>query len=90
MCPNCPFRENGAAIHLQSGRLEQIKNDLLADDSATFICHKTVYNLDLDMRPTGEQPRKMCAGAYEYLLQIGRPNLSMRIAYAMGVDTPPE
>jgi hypothetical protein len=36
------------------------------------------------------QKSKMCAGAYEYLRKRGISNKMMRLAYALGIDTPPK
>jgi len=38
------------------------------------------------MKSTEEQAPKMCAGAYEHLKRVGKPNISMRLAAAMGID----
>ena len=64
-CSSCPFQGH---MHLDKGRLQQIKDDLLADDHSTFICHKTL---------DGEY--KTCYGAYVFLKEQGRPNLQMRL-----------
>lgn len=88
MCPNCPFRDNGKAIALNDGRVDSIKDYLLESDQHSFTCHKTAYNLDLDMKPlkTHKQPLKMCAGAYEFLKEQKRPNIMMRLAVLMGYE----
>lgn len=88
MCSNCPFRDNGEAVHLDDGRVDDIKKMLLENDHNSFTCHKTAYNLDKDMNPVEGfvQPKKMCAGAYEYLKKMGRPNIMMRIAMASGIE----
>ena len=89
MCPNCPFRTDGKQIELQPGRLDEIKRKLREDDSSSFTCHKTAHNLDLNMKPTEHQDPKMCAGAYEYLIEIQRPNVMMRMAHAFGIEKLP-
>lgn len=83
-CSNCPFLKDGA-IPLNPGRLEGIIDELLADDTSTFQCHKTVYSRsggdwddDGGYRPSGAEA--MCAGAAAYLLKVGRPSVSMRLA----------
>lgn len=88
MCSNCPFRDNGKAIHLEEGRVDQIKAYLLSDDQGSFSCHKTAHNLDTEMNGYKGEPQKpkMCAGAYEYLKKEGRPNLMMRLAVSMGIE----
>lgn len=88
MCGNCPFRDNGKAVHLEDGRVEDIKKTLLENDMNSFTCHKTSYNLDINMNPVTDivQSPKMCAGAYEYLKKIGRPNIMMRLASMKGID----
>jgi hypothetical protein len=85
-CPNCPFLDDGRAVHLNDGRVDDIKEMLLKDDNNSFTCHKTAYNLDNNNEFTEEQDPKMCKGAYEFLIKEGRPNIMMRIAMAMGVD----
>lgn len=82
-CPNCPFLDDGNAIHLKEGRVDQIKEELLKDDRQTFLCHKTVYNLDNEMEGTEEQQPKMCYGAYLFLKKEGTPNVSMRLEEMM-------
>lgn len=85
MCPNCPFRDDGKAINLEPGRISHIKQELR--DGESFSCHKTVYDLDLEMNFTDEpQTRKMCAGAYEYLKKIKKPNQIMQVAKRLGYD----
>jgi len=86
-CPNCPFLDDGKAIQLKEGRVDEIKAMLLESDQNSFSCHKTVYNLDNNMKSTEEQPVKMCFGAYEFLKKKKRPNLMMRLAIAMSIDT---
>lgn len=54
---------------------------LLEDNASSFNCHKTVYNLDLNMNEVEgyKQPLKMCYGAYKFLLDLDRPNIQMRL-----------
>ena len=73
-CKNCPFRKAGA-IDLRPGRLEGIVRGLRADDYQWFKCHKTLEAAD----------QSQCVGAMIYLLKIGRPSVSMRLAAAVGV-----
>lgn len=93
-CANCPFRKVGA-IHLMPGRLDGIIEDLLANDKATFTCHKTLAPSDDDeeIDEDGNLPlrslrvddgEKMCAGAATYLMKERRPSVGMRIAFATG------
>lgn len=89
-CSNCPFMDDGKAIHLEEGRVDEIKATLLSDDNESFNCHKTVYNLDESMEETEHQELKMCYGAYKFLRENGRANMQMRLAYVLGIDTPPE
>lgn len=88
-CNNCPFMDDGKAIHLEKGRVDAIKETLLSSDSGSFNCHKTVYNLDENMEASEPQELKMCYGAYKFLRENGRANMQMRLAYALGIDTPP-
>lgn len=83
-CANCPFRTDGKSIDLSDGRLEQIKQDLLADDNSSFDCHKSVYHRDSTESKPKDQ-RKMCAGAAKFLMEQGRPTISMRLAFMLGV-----
>lgn len=83
-CNNCPFIDNGSAMHLVPGRVDSIKADLLEDGH--FVCHKTVYDLDESMQDTEPQERKMCYGAYKFLKDKDKPNEIMRLAYTFGVD----
>lgn len=85
MCANCPFKDDGEAIHLDEVRVTSIKSDLL--NGGNFVCHKTAYGLDVNMEPTDEpQTPKMCAGAYLYLKKMGMPNQIMQLAGRMGHD----
>lgn len=89
-CSNCPFLDDGKSINLREGRVDDIKETLLSSDSESFNCHKTVYNLDENMNETDEQELKMCYGAFRYLQDNSRANTQMRLAYMMGIDTPPK
>lgn len=87
MCSNCPFKDNGKSIQLNEGRVEEIKEMLLEGTHKSFNCHKTVYNLDVNMEPyQGTQELKMCAGAYEFLKKQGKPNAQMQIAKRLGIE----
>lgn len=88
-CANCPFRDDGNAIALSEGRLQGIVDDLLADDWATFQCHKTVHTAkggsfddDGNYHPSGSEA--MCAGAMAYLHKVGRYSVQMRLALVTG------
>jgi len=85
-CSNCPFLDNGKEIHLNSGRVDDIKETLLSSDRESFNCHKTVYDLDTQMNSTDKQELKMCAGAYQFLKDQKRPNLQMKFALSMGIE----
>ena len=85
-CPNCPFLDDGKAMHLEPGRVDAIKEKLLSSTDENFICHKTAYSLDNDMEPTQKQERKMCYGAYLFLKKKKRPNAIMQIAERLGLD----
>lgn len=87
-CSNCPFRDNGRAMHLSEGRVDEIKAQLIINDDMSFTCHKTAYNLSVKMNGGYLQKPKMCAGAYAYLRKKGISNKMMRLAYALGIDTP--
>lgn len=73
-CSNCPFRNDGAEIELQPGRLKSIFAGLLADDHGTFLCHKT-----LDTAPM------TCAGAVAILAKAGRLPVIARLGLAVGI-----
>ncbi len=75
-CSDCPFRCDGAGIPLQSGRVEGIVSDLLADDLRTFVCHKTL---------DGVQKRMSCAGAMGLMLKMGRLPVIARVGLVCGV-----
>jgi len=83
-CPNCPFKDNGRAVGLVDGRVDDIKVMLLKGEN--FVCHKTAYNLDNEMKPTAHQDRKMCYGAYLYLLEKNKPNQLMQVAKRLGCE----
>jgi len=83
-CNNCPFKDNGAAMELRDGRVDDIKKMLLRGGS--FNCHKTVYNLDENMQETSPQDLKMCYGAYKYLKDNNKPNQVMQIAKRLGIE----
>lgn len=91
-CENCPFLVDGA-IDLELGRLEGIKQSLLADDHSTFECHKVVHSRlggqwddEGQYHPSGQEA--MCAGAAAFLMKRGRPTVGMRIAFALSVAKP--
>lgn len=75
-CSNCPFRCDGAGIELSPGRLEGIVSDLLADDTQTFVCHKTL-----------DKERMTCAGAIGLMSKLGRLPVIARLGLACGVIT---
>lgn len=87
-CPDCPFLKSGG-IELHEGRLEQIKNDLLADDQRPFQCHKTTYSTggryddDGDRYlPSGKEA--YCAGAMAFLYANRRMKVPMRLGIIYG------
>jgi hypothetical protein len=86
-CPNCPFLDDGEKIGLRSGRVYAIKKMLLESDSNSFTCHKTAYSLNNNMEQSKKQKPKMCYGAYRYLESKSKPNIAMRLARSLGVDT---
>lgn len=61
---------------LRPGRLEGIVQDLLDDDTETFVCHKTLT--------TG---RMTCAGAVAVMSKLGRLPVIARLGLAMEVIT---
>jgi hypothetical protein len=73
-CANCPFLKEGA-IELNEGRVEGIVAGLLSNDRECFVCHKT-----LDLK--GDKKRSQCVGSMVYLLKVGQPSVSMRMAAA--------
>lgn len=85
-CADCPFKDDGEAIHLNPGRVDQIKHTLLNEHDSSFNCHKTVYNLDNQGNNTREQKKKMCYGAYKFLKENGVDNAQMRLALSLSID----
>lgn len=75
-CANCPFRCDGAGIELSPGRLAGIVSDLLADDTQTFVCHKTL-----------DKERMTCAGAVGLMSKLGQLPVIARLGLACGVIT---
>lgn len=76
-CNDCPFlTSNGENIHLDAGRLDKIKADLLSGEN--FVCHKTIFGDDKD--------RRMCYGAYKFLRDKDKPNQIMQLADRIGVE----
>lgn len=75
-CANCPFRNDGAGIELQPGRVEGIVSGLLADDQQTFVCHKTL-----------DKERMTFAGAVGLMSKLGRLPVIARLGLAYGVIT---
>ena len=76
--------DNGKAIMLNDGRVDEIKKELL--EGGSFNCHKTVYDLDENMQATQKQEPKMCAGAYRFLKEKKRPNQQMQLAQRFGIE----
>lgn len=85
-CLNCPFLDNGLAMSLKSDRLDSIKSKLRESDAESFLCHKTIYNLNNEMKNSEQQDLKMCKGAYDYLKRIEKPNIAMRLALSLKID----
>jgi hypothetical protein len=84
-CNNCPFKDEGKAIYLDEGRMDDIRKGL--DEGGSFNCHKTAYSLDDNMQPLAENVSlKMCYGAFKYLKEKGEPNQVMQVALRMGVE----
>lgn len=75
-CSNCPFRNDGAGVELREGRLQNIVKGLLADDTRTFVCHKTL-----------DSERMTCAGAVGVLSKAGRLPVIARLGLVYGVIT---
>jgi hypothetical protein len=85
-CSNCPFTDDGKKLNLNRERVSELKEMLLNDGN--FVCHKTAYNLDVDMEKSDcKQERKMCAGAYEFLKKENKLNEPMRLALRLGIET---
>ena len=82
-CNNCPFKDEGEAMHLRKGRVDDIREGL--DEGGSFNCHKTAYSLDDNMEPLAENiALKMCYGAYLYLKD--NPNQVMQVAKRLGYE----
>jgi len=84
-CSNCPFRRKGA-IPLAEGRLKGIVDHLMANDSSSFHCHKTVHSstggeFDDEGEYHSSGAEAMCAGAASFLMKQGRPTIGMRLAF---------
>lgn len=92
-CGNCPFLKEGA-IELEPGRLQSIVEDLLADDTVNFHCHKTVYNEKTGGRWETDEDgssqyacshkEAFCAGAMIFMQKVGHSTVLMRVAQALG------
>lgn len=95
-CKNCPFLKKGA-IELMPGRLEDIVEGLVKDDSSSFVCHKTLAPAEDDIESDHDQDNEiqkrrinldageaMCAGAAAHLMKIGRPTIGMRLSILSG------
>nr|WP_282562039.1 hypothetical protein [Providencia rettgeri] len=88
-CKNCPFlKENG--IDLVEGRLDEIKEDLLANDEKPFFCHKTTYSTgghydDETESYVNSWQESYCMGAMAYLYAKKRLNVPTRIGIVMGM-----
>lgn len=91
---NCPFRKVGA-IDLRPGRVAGIVRDLIADDTTSFFCHKTVYAKgnagEVIVDEDGNEsvipgPKSsVCAGSMVCLLKTGEPSVAMRMGAALGL-----
>lgn len=88
-CKNCPFlKEHG--IPLAEGRLQEIKNDLLDDDTVPFFCHKTTYSTgggydDDSDRYQLSGKESYCMGAMAYLYAKRRLNVPTRMGIILGL-----
>ncbi|MHD0644508.1 hypothetical protein ACYPKM_02575 [Pseudomonas aeruginosa] len=89
-CANCPFRKKGG-IELEDGRLDEIKAQIVANDTQPFICHKTLLRNGAENGDgnTFEVPVPMskqaaCAGASAWLWKHGNSTVSMRINEVTG------
>lgn len=94
-CKDCPFSKGstmGASLH--PDRVPSIIEDLLSDDHKVFTCHKTIDYAALDEWLDEDesdgafktQPgNEMCMGSLIYLQKVGRPHISQRMAYALGL-----
>ena len=76
-CKDCPVEYGDKAMSLKKGRVAEIKKALR--DGKSFSCHKTIYD-------EGYDAPKFCAGAYNYLKRLKKPNQIMQIAERMGFD----
>jgi hypothetical protein len=90
-CKDCPFLKNSPMREvLHSDRLPQIVSDLLSDDHKVFTCHKTINYKERVDEVENEtfypQPgNQMCMGSMIFLQKMGRPHISQRVAYAIGL-----
>ena len=75
-CANCPFRNDGKGIALSRKRMAGIVEDLMSDDSQTFVCHKTL-----------DSERMTCAGALGLMSKLGHLPLIARLGISVGVIT---
>lgn len=87
-CANCPFLKKGG-ISLETGRVEQIKSDLLEHDERPFQCHKTTFSTGGSYDETGEKylasgKEAYCAGAMAFLYANQRMNIPMRLGLIYG------
>lgn len=91
-CKNCPFlKETG--IVLSEGRLQSIKNDLLANDMGSFHCHETTFSTggyydEAEDERTYHMSGKesFCAGAMGLVItkrEKGPPNVALLIGHRM-------
>ena len=90
-CKNCPFLVEGA-IELRPGRVDGIVRGMLADDTSTFFCHKTVHAKNADGRHIENDDGSItyvagkkdsaCVGAMVVLLKLRNPNVAMRMGAA--------
>ena len=87
-CSDCPFRNDGKAIDLQSGRREEIIEALLRGQTSTFHCHKSVYRDDgRNHDEDGEfVPNDVChcPGAAAVARKCGRDTQMVQIATRLG------
>ena len=78
-CNNCPLLDDGKAMYLVEGRVDDIKADL--DKGENFVCHKTIYDEGME-----DKDRRMCYGAWKYLNDKGKKNNIMQVAERLGVE----
>jgi len=87
-CSNCPFRKDGNAIMLVSGRKEEIIEALLNGTAATFPCHKTVYRKDGRNHDDNGQYKPVdishCPGAMAVCRKFGRDPQVVQVATRLG------